>query len=140
MGKKKTSEGKLAQLKELGLRQGYITHDQVNDFLDEDASLEEMDDLYALPLRGGGKAFPVIANEFDNDGMSISPDGRWIAYMSTETGQYQVYVVPFPPTGSRWQISSGEKGIWSITMWAEAKRRSTCSFRRKTADPPSSVL
>ncbi|MFH1279866.1 MAG: RNA polymerase sigma factor RpoD [Candidatus Eisenbacteria bacterium] len=47
MGKKKTSEGKLAQLKELGLRQGYITHDQVNDFLDEDASLEDMDDLYA---------------------------------------------------------------------------------------------
>lgn len=47
MGKKKTSEGKLAQLKELGLRQGYITHDQVNDFLDDDASLEDMDDLYA---------------------------------------------------------------------------------------------
>ncbi len=45
--KKKTSEGKLAQLKELGLRQGYITHDQVNDLLDEDASLEDMDDLYA---------------------------------------------------------------------------------------------
>jgi RNA polymerase primary sigma factor len=45
--KKKTSEGKLAQLKELGLRQGYITHDQVNDLLDDDASLEDMDDLYA---------------------------------------------------------------------------------------------
>ncbi|MBN1826748.1 MAG: RNA polymerase sigma factor RpoD [Candidatus Eisenbacteria bacterium] len=45
--KKKTSEGKLAQLKDLALHQGYITHDQVNDYLDEDASLEEMDDLYA---------------------------------------------------------------------------------------------
>jgi len=47
MAKKKTSDGKIAQLKELGLRQGYITHDQVNDFLDDDASLEDMDDLYA---------------------------------------------------------------------------------------------
>ncbi len=45
--KKKTSRGKLAKLKELGVRQGFITHDQVNDFLDDDASLEEMDDLYA---------------------------------------------------------------------------------------------
>ena len=45
--KKKTSDRKLKQLKEIALRQGYITHDQVNDYLDEDASLEEMDDLYA---------------------------------------------------------------------------------------------
>jgi hypothetical protein len=42
--KKKTSEGKLTQLKELD-SVGYITHDQVNDLLDEDASLEDMDDL-----------------------------------------------------------------------------------------------
>ncbi|MFH1679097.1 MAG: RNA polymerase sigma factor RpoD [Candidatus Eisenbacteria bacterium] len=47
MKKKKTSDGKMAQLKELGLRQGFITHDQVNDLLDENASLEDMDDLYA---------------------------------------------------------------------------------------------
>ena len=45
--KKKPSKGKVAKLKELGVRQGFITHDQVNDFLDDDASVEDMDDLYA---------------------------------------------------------------------------------------------
>jgi len=45
--KKKTSQAKLTKLKEKAKRQGYVTHDQVNDCLDDDASLEEMDDLYA---------------------------------------------------------------------------------------------
>ena len=38
----------------------------------------------------------------------LSPDGRWIAYQSDESGNYEVYVRPFPDTtGPRWQISSG---------------------------------
>ena len=45
--KKKTSQSKLVKLKDMAKRQGYVTHDQVNDFLDDDASLQEMDDLYA---------------------------------------------------------------------------------------------
>jgi len=36
----------------------------------------------------------------------FSPDGHWIAYMSDETGKYEVSVQPFPATGSKWQISS----------------------------------
>ncbi len=45
--KKKSARANLAKLKEMAKRQGYVTHDQVNEYLDDDASLEEMDDLYA---------------------------------------------------------------------------------------------
>jgi len=37
----------------------------------------------------------------------VSPDGHWLAYMSNESGHYQVYVRPFPGPGGKWQISTG---------------------------------
>ena len=39
------------------------------------------------------------------DQARFSPDGRWIAYNEVESGREQVFVVPFPPSGERWQIS-----------------------------------
>jgi len=36
----------------------------------------------------------------------VSPDGRWLAYMSFQAQQAEVFVIPFPPTGERWQLSS----------------------------------
>ena len=49
-------------------------------------------------------------------GAAGSPDGRFIAYTSDESGQYQVYVKHFPPTDERWMISAGygEEPIWSL--------------------------
>jgi eukaryotic-like serine/threonine-protein kinase len=46
---------------------------------------------------------------------SVSPDGRWIAYQSDETGSLEVYVRPFPGPGGKWQISStgGTLPVWS---------------------------
>jgi hypothetical protein len=41
------------------------------------------------------------------DQATMSPDGRWVAYNSTESGRAEVYVVPFPPTGDKWQVSEG---------------------------------
>jgi Tol biopolymer transport system component/predicted Ser/Thr protein kinase len=38
---------------------------------------------------------------------ALSPDGRWIAYMSNESGMYEVYVRPFPGPGGKWQVSNG---------------------------------
>ncbi len=38
---------------------------------------------------------------------AFSPDGRWLAYQSNESGGYEVYVQPFPPSGGKWQVSSG---------------------------------
>ena len=41
------------------------------------------------------------------DQAQMSPDGKWISYHSGESGRTEVYVVPFPPTGDKWQVSAG---------------------------------
>ena len=49
----------------------------------------------------------LLQTEFNERNASISPDGRWIAYESNASGQYEVYVQPFPDMDSgRWQIST----------------------------------
>lgn len=68
-----------------------------------------LDDIYALPLQGDRTPIPVVIDDFDAEYPGVSPDGRWIAYPSDETGMYQIYIVPFPRTSSRWQISSGKE-------------------------------
>ena len=47
----------------------------------------------------------------------FSPDGRWLAYHSNESGRYEVFVRPFPGPGGRWQISTagGAYATWSRT-------------------------
>jgi Tol biopolymer transport system component len=70
---------------------------------------------WILPLFGDRKPFqcaPVIGgNQYDGN---FSPDGHWLAYFSDETGQPEVYVVPFPGPGGKYQISHG--GGW-IVRW-----------------------
>ena len=62
-----------------------------------------------------GKAF--IVGAFDNHSPSLSPDGRWVAYASDESGRGEVYVRPFPGAGGKWQISKDGGGDphWSGT-------------------------
>ena len=51
---------------------------------------------------------PVLATEFDEEAVALSPDGRWMAYQSDETGRTEVFVRPFPNTdASKKQVSSG---------------------------------
>jgi len=64
-------------------------------------------DIWILPLFGDRKAYPFVATEFDENGGGFSPDGRWFCYTSSESGKPEVYVVPFPGPGGKWQISSG---------------------------------
>jgi eukaryotic-like serine/threonine-protein kinase len=61
-----------------------------------------------ISLRVGASEFqPVAAEPYDEKGMALSPDGRWIAYESTETGRDEVYVRPFPNSqDGKWQIST----------------------------------
>jgi len=70
---------------------------------------------WILPLFGDRKPFqcaPVVdGNQYDGN---FSPDGHWLAYFSNETGQPEVYVVPFPGPGGKYQISHG--GGW-IVRW-----------------------
>jgi eukaryotic-like serine/threonine-protein kinase len=65
-------------------------------------------DIMALPLDGDRKPIPVVKTQFDEFGGAFSPDGRWVAYVSRNSGRSEVYVTAFPsgPKG-RWQVSTG---------------------------------
>ena len=64
-------------------------------------------DLWAVSLSGDGKPFPVARTEHGEREGRFSPDVRWVAYDSTESGRRETWIQPFPPTGSKWQISTG---------------------------------
>ncbi len=64
-------------------------------------------DLWALPLFGDRKPFPFLQSEFnEREFARFSPDGKWVAYVSDESGGEQVYVAPFPGPGGKWQVST----------------------------------
>jgi Tol biopolymer transport system component len=72
------------------------------------------------PSRGSqgvrlGKAEVFLGTRFSELYPSFSPDGRWMAYASDESGTMEVYARPFPGPGGRWQISSGggTRPVWS---------------------------
>jgi serine/threonine protein kinase/Tol biopolymer transport system component len=65
----------------------------------------------------GGKPEPTqfLQTEFnEGEGATFSPDGKWVAYQSDESGKYQVYVRPFSGSGGKWQISTagGTRPHW----------------------------
>ena len=64
-------------------------------------------DIHRLPL-DGGVSEPLIATAFAEALPAVSPDGRWIAYQSNESGPPAVFVRPFPDVGDgKWQVSQG---------------------------------
>ena len=62
-------------------------------------------DIWAVPLSAERKPFPVIQTEFNESQGTLSPDGRWIAYTSDETGQPNVHIQPFLRAGGKNRIS-----------------------------------
>jgi eukaryotic-like serine/threonine-protein kinase len=69
-----------------------------------------------LHLDGSSKTEPLVQTGFAEVAGELSPDGRWIAYFSNESGQMEVYVRPFPKVDSgRWLISTGggSRPAWS---------------------------
>jgi WD40 repeat protein len=63
-------------------------------------------DLWVLPLSGSPKPIPFAASPFNEASGQFSPNGRWIAYESDETGRREIYVQRFPPTADKWQVST----------------------------------
>lgn len=59
-----------------------------------------------MPLTGDRTPIPVAELPSAEYGARISPDGRWIAYVSEETGRQEVYVAALPPGSGRWQVSA----------------------------------
>jgi Tol biopolymer transport system component len=70
--------------------------------------------IYRLPLTGDRKPEVLLQTEFDKDEPHVSPDQRWIAYGSNESGRWEVYVASFPKFTDRRQISTsgGGQAIW----------------------------
>ena len=72
-----------------------------------------LNDLWVLPMRGDPTPFPIARTRFDEVTGEFSPDGRWIAYTSNESGDYEIYVREFiaPPgatdAGAKWLVSNG---------------------------------
>jgi Tol biopolymer transport system component len=65
-------------------------------------------DIALLSLGGDGELKPLLTSQFNEYRPALSPDGRWLAYESDETGQNEIYVRPFPDVGGgKWQVSSG---------------------------------
>jgi Tol biopolymer transport system component len=65
-------------------------------------------DVWALPMGGSGdEPIPVADSPHGEYDGRVSPNCRWIAYDSDESGQFEVYVTSFPEPGRKWQISSG---------------------------------
>lgn len=65
-------------------------------------------------MEGDGTSEPLLATPFNELGASISPDGRWVAYVSDESGRPEVYVRAYPGPGGRWLISTdgGNHPVW----------------------------
>jgi serine/threonine-protein kinase len=72
-------------------------------------------DLWVVPLEGEREPEVFLSTPFNEANGAFSPDGRWLAYGSNESGRFEVYVRPFPPRGGKWQVSDGGGGYarWS---------------------------
>ena len=75
------------------------------------------DDLFFLRLGVEDELEPFLTTPFGERDPSFSPDGRWIAYVSDETGRPEVYVGTYPAGGGKWQISDslGAQPRWSAS-------------------------
>ena len=63
-------------------------------------------DVWVLPLTGDRKPRPFLATAADERFARFSPDGRWVAYASSESGRTEIYVTPFPGPGGKQLVSS----------------------------------
>jgi serine/threonine protein kinase len=73
-------------------------------------NLDSKSNIYYIPMTGEKKPVALIATEFNEMNASFSPDARWVAYQSNESGRNEVYVRPFPGPGAKWQVSANGGG------------------------------
>ncbi len=72
-------------------------------------------DILAVPLEGEKKILPIVTSPASDQMPRLSPDGKWVAYQTNETGRFEVYVRPFPGAGARTPVSSdgGTEPVWN---------------------------
>ena len=73
-------------------------------------------ELWMLPTQGDRKPNAVLHGPFAFKHARLSPDGRWLAYVSNEAGREDVYVQSFPPGQGKWMISNagGTHPVWRL--------------------------
>ncbi len=71
-------------------------------------------DAWVLPLSGEGEPIPFLTTETEERQPAFSPDVRWMAYVSNESGSHEIYVQAFPVSGGKWQVSTagGYRPAW----------------------------
>ena len=74
-----------------------------------------VNEIWTVPLEGERTPRLFLQTNFDNWGAVFSPDARWIAYTSNESGRSEVYVRPYPGPGGKFQVSidGGEEPRWA---------------------------
>lgn len=74
-------------------------------------------DIFAVPLTGEKTVIPLVTSEHSETMPRVSPDGKWLAYQSNETGRFEIYVRPFPGAGARAQVSDngGTEPLWDAS-------------------------
>jgi len=74
----------------------------------------DVTELWGLPLTGERKPFPFVQGSFAARAAHFSPNGRYVAYASSETGRYEIYVQTFPEHLGKWQVSTngGTEPSW----------------------------
>jgi eukaryotic-like serine/threonine-protein kinase len=73
------------------------------------------EEIWRVGVDSGSVPIKVLATPFNNFSPSLSPDGRWLAYVADESGRSEVYVRAYPGAGGRWQVSleGGTEPLWS---------------------------
>jgi Tol biopolymer transport system component len=80
---------------------------------------DPMPDLWTLSFAQPPTTRPMVQLPGYQMTSRISPDGRWLAYASEESGQFEVYVASFPDGARKWPVSSGGG---QLPVWAESGR------------------
>jgi serine/threonine-protein kinase len=72
-------------------------------------------DVMALSLSNPDEVRPILQTAAYEGGARLSPDGKWLAYVSNESGRNDVYLRPFPALDRRWAISTqgGTQPVWN---------------------------
>jgi Tol biopolymer transport system component len=72
-------------------------------------------DIFTVPRDGTGRLTSIVQSAVADVEPQLSPNNRWLAYVSTETGGFQTFVQPFPSSGAKWQVpvNGGRQPMWS---------------------------